>query len=621
MATNPTNNAIPSEAPRDLKFNAGKIDEIVNSSGDSFSDRFGRARMTWAGIEKITLQSLLSYGYVPVRSFEDGAVITTPNQILLFEQDGNYYRWDGDLPKVVPENSTPDSSGGVGPGEWVSVADAALRSELSSSSGASLIGLGQTTVESAIGINVRTYGAKGDGVNDDTAAFQLAIDAAHAAGGRVLKVPAGSYLITAPLNVYSGTYIEGDGRSTRIINGHTGSLFTNTSFVDGLKFRFFAVPQAGASQASGKYLFDFPGGIVNLLLEDLLVGNVDVSGIKIFGVFNGGASSTNGSLIFKEVVVNQFYGRGYNFGKGDSVWFYGGRIIGSHDISGDWKTNTAEAIVLNGGMGGFWIYGTDVVLCKYGMQVTQQNGTSNREIFLNSPCFDSSSYIGFLASDSGSYISISNLWTASAEVACIETSPDFGGQLIVQGGTVFNAGGYGLNKDTANPPCGAVLNGGQKVQFSGVLFRNNGNGVANGRGIWCPSANGVQSLIFDACQEYANVAKSTIGASGVVTVNNCDWEKEPDFLSIGTAEHNVRGNRGYPSAIPTPAIPSSGSTVTYNSSASPAIVYLSGGSVTSVTLNGSQIMTSSNFSFKVKPGDVIGISFTGSPAWSFFPDK
>lgn len=52
MATNPTNNPIPSEDPRDLKFNAGKIDEEVNGSADYYTDRFGVQRLTNSGRNK-----------------------------------------------------------------------------------------------------------------------------------------------------------------------------------------------------------------------------------------------------------------------------------------------------------------------------------------------------------------------------------------------------------------------------------------------------------------------------------------------------------------------------------------------------------------------------------------
>jgi hypothetical protein len=45
--------------------------------------------------------------------------------------------------------------------------------------------------------NVKDYGAVGDGAADDTVAIQDAIDAASAAGGGVIYVPPGDYLISA----------------------------------------------------------------------------------------------------------------------------------------------------------------------------------------------------------------------------------------------------------------------------------------------------------------------------------------------------------------------------------------------------------------------------------------
>jgi len=61
MATTPTNKQIPSEDVRDLKFNAGKIDEVVNSGSPTYKDRFGIDRYTIEGIRK-TL-SPLGKGY------------------------------------------------------------------------------------------------------------------------------------------------------------------------------------------------------------------------------------------------------------------------------------------------------------------------------------------------------------------------------------------------------------------------------------------------------------------------------------------------------------------------------------------------------------------------------
>src|SRR5882672_7715585 len=50
----------------------------------------------------------------------------------------------------------------------------------------------QSTV--ATGYNIRTFGAKGDGITPDTPAINKAIDAAAAAGGGTVYFPAGKYL-------------------------------------------------------------------------------------------------------------------------------------------------------------------------------------------------------------------------------------------------------------------------------------------------------------------------------------------------------------------------------------------------------------------------------------------
>lgn len=74
------------------------------------------------------------YGYNAKRSFELGNTLNYPNDILFWESESEYYRWDGQLPKVVPPGSTPNSAGGTGKGKWVSVGDASLRGDLASTS-------------------------------------------------------------------------------------------------------------------------------------------------------------------------------------------------------------------------------------------------------------------------------------------------------------------------------------------------------------------------------------------------------------------------------------------------------------------------------------------------------
>lgn len=152
MATQPTNLPVPSESPRDLKFNAGKIDEFVTSRELKYIDRFGGEHYTIEGISQLSKEAMASFGYITMDSFEDGNTLTLPNQVLRLEATGEYYRWDGTFPKVVPASSTPASTGGIGAGAWLSVGDATVRNWVKSN-----IGLSDTMDE--LISNLNTVGA------------------------------------------------------------------------------------------------------------------------------------------------------------------------------------------------------------------------------------------------------------------------------------------------------------------------------------------------------------------------------------------------------------------------------------------------------------------------------
>jgi len=86
-------------------------------------------------------------------------------------------------------------------------------------------------------LNVRSpeFGATGDGVTDDSAAFQAALNAAAAAGGGMVYVPAGKYSIGTPLTYSAGNNltIVGDGMSIASRGGsaiHTKPASTTTGW-------------------------------------------------------------------------------------------------------------------------------------------------------------------------------------------------------------------------------------------------------------------------------------------------------------------------------------------------------------------------------------------------------
>ena len=213
MTTQPTNLPVPSESPRDLKFNAGKIDEFVTSFSHAYTDRFGNDHYTIEGIRWLAQQAMAAFGYVTIDSFQDGATLTRPNQVLrwkLPDGDGDYYRWDGSFGsagKVVPAGSTPATTGGVGKGAWVSVGyAAALNNLLSAQPGSSnILGL-------MLKFTPVAYGALAN-ATDDTAAFTACMAA----------MPSGATMDLQGLT-YSVTDIEVT-KPMRIINGTINVLY------------------------------------------------------------------------------------------------------------------------------------------------------------------------------------------------------------------------------------------------------------------------------------------------------------------------------------------------------------------------------------------------------------
>ncbi|WP_242389337.1 SGNH/GDSL hydrolase family protein [Kosakonia cowanii] len=165
MATTPTNLPVPSESARDLKFNAGKIDEFVTSLAYQYIDRFGKQHHTIEGLKAIITQAIYNLGFNPVGSFQSGGTVTAANDILQDTSSLSWYRWDdvSTLPKVVPSGSTPGSSGGTGPGKWqlVDVSDV-LRRELNGNGGASKVRAedGRTVQQWLVAVGSAEYRAK-----------------------------------------------------------------------------------------------------------------------------------------------------------------------------------------------------------------------------------------------------------------------------------------------------------------------------------------------------------------------------------------------------------------------------------------------------------------------------
>ena len=149
--------------------------------------------------------------------------------------------------------------------------------------------------------NVQNFGAKGDGITDDTAAIQSAIDAAAAAGGGQVYMPTGTYIVSGGvepsdgcLMLKSNVYLYGDGMGA-----------TTVKVADGSDTKITGVIRS----AYGEETHDF--GVSNLTID----GNRDHTTGKIDGWFNGyipGQAGYDSNVTLDSVEIKDCSGYGFD---------------------------------------------------------------------------------------------------------------------------------------------------------------------------------------------------------------------------------------------------------------------------------------------------------------------
>jgi hypothetical protein len=155
-----------------------------------------------------------------------------------------------------------------------------FKAALAGSNGSSLVGFISTgtgatarTVQSKLRdtVSVKDYGAVGDGLTDDLAKIQAAIDANP---GRIILFPKGSYIISDALYVRSnGTILKGEGAqlNSTVIN-HTGIttnavIFTDGASNSGIEDIYF---YTNVKKSSGNAVV-FTGGAYNCYARNIIV--------------------------------------------------------------------------------------------------------------------------------------------------------------------------------------------------------------------------------------------------------------------------------------------------------------------------------------------------------------
>jgi len=149
--------------------------------------------------------------------------------------------------------------------------------------------------------NVKDYGALGDGVSDDTAAIQAAIDAAYVAGGGTVYLPAGEYRVSGGeepsdgcLMLKSNVYLVGAGMGETVIK-----------LVDGSDQKITGLVRSAYGEETSNF------GMSDLTLD----GNRDNTTGKVDGWFNGyipGQEGADRDVTLERVEIREMSGYGFD---------------------------------------------------------------------------------------------------------------------------------------------------------------------------------------------------------------------------------------------------------------------------------------------------------------------
>jgi hypothetical protein len=426
-------------------------------------------------------------------------------------------------------------------------------------------------------LNVRAFGATGNGTTDDTAAILAAIAAAEATGGpAVVYLPAGTYLTSASLVLTSNTRLLGDGKGVTVILAATGALFDVVSTP--------IPPSSGTAGYAQQYI-----GIEHL----------EINCSQMTGTTAGQGNGIH------------FYGVKYSYIRDVYV---NAAVNWSILLDGD-TTNFGYNIevrqcLINNGSAGIWMTG-----CEACFLIENEILQANSTIAANQPAFGTQDKNALL-------------------VRCSSGFETIIGNIIGSSGTYTTE----AIRVSNNGPVRIIGNRFDKCRYQAINLQSGncvivGNQIGNASSVGSVAAIQVGAAtttivgnVFDLVNGAAHYTYCVAEAAGPYTGNIIQGNQmNPGtsgtvFLNAGSTAH-VSGNAGYNpvGVVGPPAVPAT--TVTYtNHYGSDATVYVAGATVTAIAVNATATGITGG-AVRVCSGETIALTYaTGTPTWTWFLD-
>lgn len=440
-------------------------------------------------------------------------------------------------------------------------------------------------------LDVRDFGAVGNGIADDTAAIQAALDSLASAGGGIVRVPSGVYSVTSGLLLGSGCRLYGDGPSSIIRAATQDNILNNASPANG-----------NADIAVADLVIDMTAsngpGQKGIWLQN--VQRCRVTRVKtIYGAEGVALTQASDCLITHNVIM-------YNGENGiDSWWdivrclFLGNHVIGSarpgsngivvtgQTTAGAPATSQHNVIasntVYNQDSQGIWLQGGNL------------NGTPGTVAFcvVQGNVIDTvASYHGIRASEGYGHVIVGNVFrgVTGRAITLNGEGAAGGGHDCVIADNRTDPNGLGATDIPIWLDDGAVHN----------LIRGNritGGAVYN-YGIYC-NTGAVNNLVE------GNVIDR--GADDFCFDNGGGTPTGNRF--VGNPGYNPRGGQA------APAVPASGVALV-NPFPFPVRVFISGGTVTGIDIGPTTIGITAG-AVELGPGESITLAYSAAPTWTW----
>lgn len=467
-------------------------------------------------------------------------------------------------------------------------------------------------------VSVKDYGAKGDGVINDTAAEAAAITAVCAVGGGTVYYPPGVYLttpgvlgVTTPF--CNGLQFVGSGAGSGGNAAPTGGTIISVAATTGVLFTFNTLGGVGIRDLSISYTNTPTAGSAITLnnVYQFVLQNVLVYGAwNPVSVLGGGVPQIFDHFFFINTVTG---GTDFFINSGNDQYISNGLMYSpfTTPLAGFRIDATA----------GVWISNVDVVHKQYNMLIDPQSGQTVEFLFVDNVGFDTcTSYCMYINPSSGGSVlsnTFSGSWFASGSIGVyVSTNGGLVDGLRIDGGRIFNNQNQGM---LVNPIGGGI----NHVWVSNTDVTGNSqsssgtySGIEFGAGVSNFSLTGNTSTVqgpFGNTQRFGILVDAGASNNYIISDNEVMGNVVAPISDNGTGSTKLlKGNLGYNPLSASVSVGASPFTWT-NNLGDTATLIISGGTVSSVTLAGLAVSGSTNTSVAVPQGQSVVITYSATP--------